>query len=161
MKNEQSSDSRLPESDEANMKVFLSKMQQVLPAVGIEAFLPKAPTRVREGERDKILSCTIKGLVANGYLTPNGMVVLKGSEAVLEERASARNYPTVLAQRNELIAEGTLAVEKNAYVFQGDVEFSSPSAAAAVIHRSEEHTSELQSRGHLVCRLLLEKKKRK
>src|SRR5439155_11327165 len=25
-------------------------------------------------------------------------------------------------------------------------------------HRSEEHTSELQSRGHLVCRLLLEKK---
>src|SRR5690625_6221754 len=31
-----------------------------------------------------------------------------------------------------------------------------PSVAA----RSEEHTSELQSRGHLVCRLLLEKKKR-
>src|SRR5690625_5969299 len=27
--------------------------------------------------------------------------------------------------------------------------------------RSEEHTSELQSRGHLVCRLLLEKKKRR
>src|SRR5690625_6886700 len=27
------------------------------------------------------------------------------------------------------------------------------------IQRSEEHTSELQSRGHLVCRLLLEKKK--
>src|SRR5690625_4110179 len=28
-----------------------------------------------------------------------------------------------------------------------------------ICHRSEEHTSELQSRGHLVCRLLLEKKK--
>src|SRR5690625_6478267 len=28
-----------------------------------------------------------------------------------------------------------------------------------MITRSEEHTSELQSRGHLVCRLLLEKKK--
>src|SRR5690625_6484643 len=27
-----------------------------------------------------------------------------------------------------------------------------------VVCRSEEHTSELQSRGHLVCRLLLEKK---
>src|SRR5207253_8254296 len=27
------------------------------------------------------------------------------------------------------------------------------------VPRSEEHTSELQSRGHLVCRLLLEKKK--
>ena len=31
----------------------------------------------------------------------------------------------------------------------------------AEMHRSEEHTSELQSRGHLVCRLLLEKKKKK
>src|SRR5439155_12917118 len=29
------------------------------------------------------------------------------------------------------------------------------------LERSEEHTSELQSRGHLVCRLLLEKKKKK
>src|SRR5207253_3776400 len=28
-----------------------------------------------------------------------------------------------------------------------------------IVARSEEHTSELQSRGHLVCRLLLEKKK--
>src|SRR5207253_11408560 len=30
---------------------------------------------------------------------------------------------------------------------------------AVAAERSEEHTSELQSRGHLVCRLLLEKKK--
>src|SRR5256884_9465394 len=42
-------------------------------------------------------------------------------------------------------------------------------AAVAVVHgaqrepslRSEEHTSELQSRLHLVCRLLLEKKKQR
>src|SRR5437870_13863925 len=32
-------------------------------------------------------------------------------------------------------------------------------AAYYLGERSEEHTSELQSRGHLVCRLLLEKKK--
>src|SRR2546422_4507506 len=32
--------------------------------------------------------------------------------------------------------------------------------AGALILRSEEHTSELQSRLHLVCRLLLEKKKK-
>src|SRR5439155_19838125 len=31
--------------------------------------------------------------------------------------------------------------------------------SARRVGRSEEHTSELQSRGHLVCRLLLEKKK--
>src|SRR5258707_6412108 len=38
---------------------------------------------------------------------------------------------------------------------------SQPAAAAAAAHtlgRSEEHTSELQSRQYLVCRLLLEKK---
>src|SRR5690606_41147672 len=33
--------------------------------------------------------------------------------------------------------------------------------ASAVQSRSEEHTSELQSRENLVCRLLLEKKKKK
>src|SRR3989442_3445700 len=42
-----------------------------------------------------------------------------------------------------------------------------PASADAVVQlvrrraRSEEHTSELQSRPHLVCRLLLEKKKRR
>src|SRR5437660_9703686 len=35
-----------------------------------------------------------------------------------------------------------------------------PAILAAVVMRSEEHTSELQSRGQLVCRLLLEKKQR-
>src|SRR5690625_6702087 len=35
------------------------------------------------------------------------------------------------------------------------------SSFGPILTRSEEHTSELQSRGHLVCRLLLEKKKNK
>src|SRR5690625_5872114 len=38
---------------------------------------------------------------------------------------------------------------------------STSSARTSRRPRSEEHTSELQSRGHLVCRLLLEKKKEK
>src|SRR2546429_6287483 len=36
-----------------------------------------------------------------------------------------------------------------------------PTAPVIAAIRSEEHTSELQSRLHLVCRLLLEKKKKK
>src|SRR5690554_7669703 len=36
-----------------------------------------------------------------------------------------------------------------------------PDETTLCLGRSEEHTSELQSRPHLVCRLLLEKKKRK
>src|SRR3712207_7114187 len=36
--------------------------------------------------------------------------------------------------------------------------FSSPASGESSSRRSEEHTSELQSRQYLVCRLLLEKK---
>src|SRR5438067_10620586 len=48
-------------------------------------------------------------------------------------------------------------------VFSMFSRFSAELIAATVesINRSEEHTSELQSRFDLVCRLLLEKKKRK
>src|SRR3989449_1759305 len=38
---------------------------------------------------------------------------------------------------------------------------SGPHPAVYALERSEEHTSELQSRLHLVCRLLLEKKKKR
>src|SRR3712207_8120784 len=43
-----------------------------------------------------------------------------------------------------------------------NLESSAPDCIARVgeVHRSEEHTSELQSRQYLVCRLLLEKKKK-
>src|SRR3712207_7976677 len=37
---------------------------------------------------------------------------------------------------------------------------TAPAAMLLVVPRSEEHTSELQSRQYLVCRLLLEKKKK-
>src|SRR5258707_685231 len=42
----------------------------------------------------------------------------------------------------------------------GDQYIHRPVSAHAVDDRSEEHTSELQSRQYLVCRLLLEKKKK-
>src|SRR3712207_8490813 len=45
---------------------------------------------------------------------------------------------------------------------RGEDQHAAPQAAprGVVGHRSEEHTSELQSRQYLVCRLLLEKKKK-
>src|SRR2546429_3334078 len=43
----------------------------------------------------------------------------------------------------------------------GDVERIYTRLREQIARRSEEHTSELQSRLHLVCRLLLEKKKTK
>jgi hypothetical protein len=131
--NSQGSGARLPESDREDMEVFLEKMQQVLPVLGIEAFV-QAASKDESEKAKELLTCKIKGVVSTGYLTPNGIVVLAGSEAVLEERDSAKKWPSVMVQRNKLIEEGGLVKEGNKYVFVKDTEFSSPSAAAAVIH---------------------------
>jgi len=133
VKNSQGSGAKLPESDREEMEVFLEKMQQVLPVLGVDAFV-QTSSITEEGKEESLLSCNIKGLKASGYLSPNGIVVLKGSQAVLEERDSAKKWPSVLVQRNRLIEEGALISKNNAYVFTKDVKFSSPSSAAATIH---------------------------
>ncbi len=133
VKNSQGSGAKLPESDREDMEVFLENMQQVLPVLGVEAFVKTFSITDEEKQKD-LLSCNIKNLKASGYLTPNGIVVLKGSQAVLEERDSAKKWPSVLVQRNTLIEEGALLKENGAYIFTKDVEFSSPSSAAATIH---------------------------
>jgi len=130
--NSQGSGAKLPESDREEMEVFLEKIQQILPVLGVEVFVQTHS--ITEEKQEELLSCNIKELKAEGYLTPNGIVVLKGSQAVLEERGSAKKWPSVLVQRNKLIEEGTLINDSGAYVFTKDVEFSSPSSAAATIH---------------------------
>src|SRR2546427_9554732 len=53
------------------------------------------------------------------------------------------------------------SVDGNHIVLQiGRVHFDQPPHRQALTQRSEEHTSELQSQSNLVCRLLLEKKKK-
>src|SRR3712207_8915911 len=47
-----------------------------------------------------------------------------------------------------------------ARIAQRDRPFERQMDGSYIAHRSEEHTSELQSRQYLVCRLLLEKKKK-
>jgi hypothetical protein len=115
------------------MEVFLEKMLQVLPVIGVDAFVDVGSRETRTDE-NLLLTCSIKGLTATGSLTPGGFVVFAGSEAVLAERGSAANYPSVLVQRNKLIADKVLIPTDSAYQFAKDVEFSSPSAAATVIH---------------------------
>src|SRR5207253_5227053 len=60
----------------------------------------------------------------------------------------------ILAQRRDVVV-GT----KFGYDFYNNPERPRGQRELPQDMRSEEHTSELQSRGHLVCRLLLEKKK--
>src|SRR3989442_8727017 len=69
-------------------------------------------------------------------------------------------FPYTTLFRSKLL-HGTSKEPRKIELHFGD---TAPSADGATIpegavSRSEEHTSELQSRPHLVCRLLLEKKK--
>lgn len=131
--NSKASGSRLPESDQADMEVFLSLIQLVLPVMGSDMLTP-----VRKGKESKksknILFCETKGLKASGMRTPNGFVVFKGSQAVLVERPSAaKTHPGYMAQRAKLMENGSLKEETDHLVFTKDIEFSSPSGAGAII----------------------------
>src|SRR3989442_8800855 len=59
-------------------------------------------------------------------------------------------FRSVLLNEDHLVAAGDQV--------GGDVLADLAGPGDGDLHRSEEHTSELQSRPHLVCRLLLEKK---
>src|SRR5690625_5889772 len=60
-----------------------------------------------------------------------------------------------LGEMGQLITRGQYVLPKKAKEYGYNFHYPHLNEA-----RSEEHTSELQSRGHLVCRLLLEKKKK-
>ena len=129
----QASGSKLPESDRADMEVFLSRIRQLLPVLGSDLLVPVAQHSARQ-QTGGVLTCKMKGAEARGLRTPDGFVVFKDSTAVLHERESAKNWPSTTVIRNQMIADGTLVQLGGFYVFTKDVQFTSPSAAAAVIH---------------------------
>ena len=131
--NGQSSGAKLPESDREDMEVFLEKIYQLLPVLGVELLVAVKKDSAIERERS-LLHCEIKGLKANGYLVPNGFLVLKGSEAVHSERPSVKKWPWPKKMREGLLEDGTLIDKGDRLEFTKDTEFSSPSAAAAAIH---------------------------
>src|SRR5207249_8042935 len=105
------------------------------------------------------------GLVAGALLAPGLLHVRESHYGSLDVPATAFAVATLWAaerarREDSLLALGTagaLAGCAAGYRLQiGVVALALP---AAEVLRSEEHTSELQSRFDLVCRLLLEKKK--
>jgi uncharacterized protein DUF4357 len=128
----QAGGSKLPESDREDMEVFLSCIRQLLPVLGSDILAPVAHAKTQS---DGLLFCRIKGAEARGQRTPDGFIVFEGSTAVLQERPSAQQqHPFVVTLRKQLIAEGKLVPEDGFLIFTKDAEFSSPSAAAAVVH---------------------------
>src|SRR5271165_1455716 len=129
----QTGGSRLPESDREDMEVFLARIRHLLPVLGSDILAPIAQPAARS-QPGGVLFCRMKGAVARGQRTANGFVVFKDSSAVLTERPAAESYPSVLTKRRELIADRTLVEKDRFLIFTKDVEFSSPSSSAAVIH---------------------------
>jgi hypothetical protein len=131
--NGQSSGARLPEADREDMEVFLEKINQLLPVLGVDLLVSSSAASESIAEQ-QLLFCEIKGRRAQGHLIPDGLLVRAGSEAVLHERASTQKYPAARNLRSKLREEGVLVEQEDHLVFTRDTEFSSPSAAASVIH---------------------------
>ena len=127
----ESGGAKLPESDREDMEVFLAHIRQLLPVLGSDLLTSVVQTKAQPGGT---LLCRVKGAEGRGQRTPDGFVVFQGSTAVLEERPAADKWPSVLTQRKKLIADKTLVAKDGFLVCKRDVEFSSPSTAASVIH---------------------------
>src|SRR5216684_8507340 len=88
-----------------------------------------------------------------------------GQAFVIENRPGAGSVVGTVAAANAAPDGYTLLAGLNANMAVNPSLFAKlpydPIRDFAPVARSEEHTSELQSRLHLVCRLLLEKKKQK
>jgi hypothetical protein len=128
----QAGGSKLPESDREDMEVFLARIHQLLPVLGSDLLTPVAQQTAKQ-QPGGILFCRMKGAEARGYRTPNGFAVLQGSTAVLQERPSAKKWPSDVLLRKRLIADKSLVEADGFYRFAKDVEFTSPSAAAGAI----------------------------
>src|SRR5690625_6233242 len=100
--------------------------------------------------------------------------MLPACTSTLFSQSSSRSFCTARMRRKlpralagflspALSCSGRLVYSSSTWVFHAGP-FHSTSECLPLLpriqRRSEEHTSELQSRGHLVCRLLLEKKKK-
>jgi Domain of unknown function (DUF4357) len=132
--NSMGSGSKLPESDRGEMEVFLEKISQLLPVLGIDLLVPISGSSSTDAPKSQLLYCEIKGLKATGFRSPSGFLVRKGSEAVLAERPSSEKWPWTRNLRQKLKDDGILKQQADRLVFAKDAEFASPSAAAAVVH---------------------------
>jgi hypothetical protein len=115
------------------MEVFLEKINQLLPVLGVDLLVPMAGSTTADAPTSKILYCEIKGVKATGFRGANGFLVQKGSEAVAAERPSSEKWPWTRNLRQKL-KDWVLSEGNDRLVFTKDIEFASPSAAAAVVH---------------------------
>src|SRR2546429_1409285 len=130
---------QLPLPKQIDSQVILNA---VLPEKDADGFHPYNMGRLVEGT-PIFEACTPRGVIKMIESTGVGIA---GKRAVVLGRSNIVGKPVAL-----------MLVHRHATV---TICHSKTKDLPAVCRRSEEHTSELQSRLHLVCRLLLEKKKK-
>src|SRR5256884_6172081 len=111
---------------------------------------PMTDTVISSATREVVLGLERPFVMIGERINPTGRKVLAAEMA-------AGNFSRVEADALAQVAAGAHMLDVNAGIPLAD----EPAILARTVQlvRSEEHTSELQSRLHLVCRLLLEKKK--
>ncbi len=144
----------LPEADIADMEYFIAQVRLILPVLGLD-FLREKPqvssistSFIQSLEYEKkaaINHATVdmanpffeihskkENLHAKAQEIEGDFVVFAGSETRSQWKGSAHNYQR---QFDTLVSEGKIRIDQgiNKGVFQEDVAFSSPSAAAAII----------------------------
>lgn len=90
----QSSIPSLSEYDRADADAFLEGVLQVLPLVGVDAFVPPAKVTGTDGT----LFLNLRGIKARGRDAPEGFVVYAGSTAAREPAPSLHEYVGRVAQ---------------------------------------------------------------
>src|SRR5215510_654685 len=124
-------------------------------------------TLSQKAERLRALHHTGRVLVLPNIWDPGGARMMEslGYPAVATASASiayALGYDDGQQITLEAMLDVVGRVASSVHVpVTADMEWGYAEEPRSRFARSEEHTSELQSRGHLVCRLLLEKKKNK
>src|SRR5690625_5579227 len=120
--------------------------------VGFIHKLPHHLVKAFRSTLEEVLTADVLIHVVN-YANPHHEAHRKLTNQIVAE-IGARDIPIIYAYNKIDLVEEVRSVNQENHIYM------SAMTKKGIEDRSEEHTSELQSRGHLVCRLLLEKKKK-
>lgn len=116
---------------EADCLDIFDTVRTLVATLGQPVFEPLAKSKDTAGP-EELFFCKSSSYDATAQYTEEGMVVLKGSKAKKDVAPSMVKWKFG-KRRETLIAEGALVLLGDAYVFQKDVLFKSPSGASDTI----------------------------
>jgi hypothetical protein len=122
----------ISEVDSAEVNQFMDGIKLILSSLGIDILESRTISDSTSRTTEKVYQLKNREALANMTIIENKYVVLKGSTAVLENRASVP--PHIIKLRQELVDAGIMINKGDGvYTFIQDASFNSPSYAAAAI----------------------------